>query len=182
MTVWEELLKVYKVKPTITNGKELNSFLIEATDWIADADNISDDEWDGLSIDLQKYVNECIAILDSVQLKDVKLDPPDGFTMTIPVVKNTERRNKTDRRESIEKVEQITVPTKVKIVKQKAKKVNANLGFESILKVLWDNPQIPKQDFINKFPEEKVSSLVLYRNIISRAFNIVQEWKKSGLV
>ena len=169
MTVWEELLSVYKVKPTITNIQELNSFLIEATDWIADANNVSDEKWDSLSIDLQKYVNECIAIMDSVQLKDVKLEAPNGFTLSIPATEkeNVKKEIKTRKVTPIKK--------EVKTSRKTCKKSNADVGFERVLKCLWDNPYISKNEFLSQFPDEKPSSLILYRNVLSRAFKIVKE-------
>ncbi len=170
MTVYEELLSATNKKAPTKMG-DVNAFLISVVDHISNTEVFSDAEWANLSLAAQSYINGCITILEKYAGKEslAKLPMPDGFVLVEEVPVPVEKKPLPAEKKST------PFP---KRSRKKTKKEHHHIEFEKILETVWQNPDITKKDFMEKFSDLKPATAMLYRSILVRA---VQEFKSNEM-
>ena len=169
MTVYEELLNAtHKKAPT--RMEAVNDFLISVVDHISNTEVFSDEEWTNLSLTAQSYINGCITILEKYVGKEslAKLPMPDGFVLVEEVTALAEKKPLPQKKST-------PFP---KRSRKKTKKEHTHIEFEKILETVWNNPEITKKEFMEKFSDLKPATAMLYRSILVRA---VQEFKSKEM-
>lgn len=164
MSVYTELLEATKFTPPVLEkndhlADDINTFLINIVDHVSDTERFTDKEWTSLSTETQSYINGCVTLLE----KDeglTKLPFPEGFFLVEEVEEVKEVESKPI-------VKKISSPKKAS--SKKRKRSRQSIEFSKIMESVWSNPDISKQEFMEKFPELKPATAMLYRSLLIRA-------------